>query len=198
MRSRRFILALLFGVAAFLLYRSTAAPGLLFGDAGEFQFTLPLLGLSHPTGYPLYHLLGWLWEQFYRLNPAQGANHFSALWGGVAVGLFYWLAAELLSQMTGQLRWQRGSGWLAGISTIVFAANPTFWGEATRAEVYTLHAALIILLFITTLKLVQRHWFQSRQRELAFPWAWALVLGLGLTHHLTIILIWQAVALFVL
>ncbi len=198
MRTRRSILALLFGVAAFLLYRTTAAPGVLFGDAGEFQFTLPLLGLSHPTGYPLFHLLGWVWEQLYQLNPAQGANHFSALWGGVAVGLFYWLAAEILSQMAGQLRWQRGSGWLAGISTIVFAANPTFWGEATRAEVYTLHAALITLLLIVTLRLAQRHWFQSSQREPAFPWAWALVLGLGITHHLTIILIWPAVALFVL
>ncbi|NOZ49216.1 MAG: DUF2723 domain-containing protein [Chloroflexi bacterium] len=198
MRTRRYLIASVLGLIAFLVYRATAAPGVLFGDAGEFQFTLPLLGLSHPTGYPLYHLLGWVWEQSYRLNPAQGANHFSALWGGVAVALFYLLAQEIIGQLTTHLRWQRGSSWLAGITTLVFAANPTFWAEATRAEVYTLHAALVAGLLASTLALGQRQWFQSRARSGALPWGLALWLGLGLTHHLTIILLWPGVFLYLL
>ena len=101
------------------------------------------LGLSHPTGYPLYHLLGWLWDRLYLANPAQGGNHFSALWGGVAVALVYLLLYEALSQLLARLQWQRGAGWLAAVGALFFALNPTFWAHATHAEVYTLHIALI-------------------------------------------------------
>ena len=40
-------------VAGWLLYGATRAPGLLFGDAAEFQFALPIAGVVHPPGYPL-------------------------------------------------------------------------------------------------------------------------------------------------
>lgn len=42
-----------------------AAPGIvtLFDDTLEFQLVLPTAGIAHPTGYPLYTLLGFLWSQ---------------------------------------------------------------------------------------------------------------------------------------
>ncbi len=180
MRSKNFLPALLFGLAAFVVYAMTAAPGLLYGDAGEFQFTLPLAGLSHPTGYPLFHILGWGWERAFRSNPAWGANLFSAWWGGVAVGAFYLFSAEALERLIARMKWRRGAGWLAGIATVIFAANPTFWSQATQAEVYTLHAAFIALILGATLA-------AARERD-AWPlWPVALLLGLSLTHHLTTI-----------
>ena len=130
MRSRNLPFSLLLGLAAFVAYALTAAPGLLGGDAGEFQFTLPLAGVSHPTGYPLFHVLGWVWERAFGANPAWGANLFSAFWGGVAVAAFYLFSAEAIQRLIARMKWRGGAGWLAGITTVIFAANPTFWAQA--------------------------------------------------------------------
>lgn len=191
MRARSIFPAFLLGLLAFLVYRATAAPGLLPADAGEFQLTLARLGLSHPTGYPFYHLLGWLWDRLYLANPAQGANHFSALWGGVAVALVYLLLAEALGQLTARLKWQGGAGWLAGIGALFFALNPTFWAHATHAEVYTLHIALIAGLLAAALA-AGREEEESPGRL----WPVALLAGLSLTHHLTALLLLPAVGLY--
>ena len=40
------------------LYVRTAAPSVLSGNSAEFQMAAPLLGVPHPTTYPLYVLLG--------------------------------------------------------------------------------------------------------------------------------------------
>ncbi len=191
MRPRSLLPAVLLGLAAFVAYRLTTAPAVLPGDAGEFQFTMPLLGLSHPTGYPLYHLLGWVWALLYRVNPAQGVNEFSALWGALAVALFYLLSYEVLSRLLDHLHWRRGAVPLAMLSAIVFAANPTLWSQATQAEVYTMNAALVAALLGATVALGRtsqgRGWRWLGRSPVAWPVA--LLLGLGLAHHLTIILL---------
>jgi hypothetical protein len=188
MRSKNLLPALLFALAAFVAYALTAAPGMLYGDAGEFQFTLPLAGVSHPTGYPLFHILGWVWEQAFTSNPAWGANLFSAFWGGVAVGAFYLFSAEAIQRLIARMKWRRGAGWLAGITTVVFAFNPTFWAQATQAEVYTMHAAFVAAILGATMA-------AARERD-AWPiWPVALLLGLGLAHHLTTLFLIPGVAL---
>ncbi|NOX61590.1 MAG: DUF2723 domain-containing protein [Chloroflexi bacterium] len=199
MRQRHFIIALILGIAAFFVYRGMAAPGMLPGDAGEFQFTIPNAGLSHPTGYPFYHLSGWLWTRLYLANPAQGANHFSALWAAVAVGLFYLLAYAMLRRLLDRLHWRRGAGWLAFLVALVFAGNPTFWAEATRAEVYTLMAAFTAALLGLTLVAgaeTERGWGRGSWRAF-LPWL-AFGMGLALTHHLTAILLFPAIAFYLL
>jgi hypothetical protein len=191
MRSKNLLPALFLGLAAFVAYALTAAPDLLYGDAGEFQFTLPLAGVGHPTGYPLFHILGWGWERFFGSNPAWGANLFSALWGGVAVAAFYLFSAEALARLRARLKWPSGERWLAGLATIIFALNPTLWAQATQAEVYTLHAAFVAAILGATLA-------AARERD-AWPlWPVALLLGLSLTHHLTTVFLIPGVALFLL
>ena len=187
----RFIHAFLLALAAFVAYALTAAPDVLYGDAGEFQFTLPLAGVSHPTGYPLFHLLGWGWERFFQSNPAWGANLFSALWGGVAVAAFFLFAVEALERLLARLKWASGGGWLAALATFVFAVNPTLWAQATQAEVYTMHAAFVAAILGATLAV-------GRSRD-AWPlWPLALLLGLGLAHHLTTFFLIPGVILFLL
>src|SRR5512135_3391282 len=46
-------------VAAFLVYLRTLAPGVDFIDAGELTTVAWTLGIAHPTGYPLFTLVGW-------------------------------------------------------------------------------------------------------------------------------------------
>lgn len=49
-------------LATLCLYLATLLPDVGAGDIAEFQRAAPTLGLPHPTGYPLYMILGWLWS----------------------------------------------------------------------------------------------------------------------------------------
>ena len=48
--------------ASFLVYALTVTPSLNAGDGGEFVTSTHALGIVHPTGYPLYMLLGRAFE----------------------------------------------------------------------------------------------------------------------------------------
>ena len=66
-----------FGVSlfTFLVYLKTLAPTVSFIDSGELAAVACTLGVAHPTGYPLFTLLGWVFselpilgEEIVRLN----------------------------------------------------------------------------------------------------------------------------------
>src|SRR5262245_21240484 len=87
-------LALVLGVLA--LYMATLLPGIGSGDTAEFQRVAPTLGVAHPTGYPLYTMLGWLWSRLpLGGTPAWRMNLFSAGAAALAVGALF-LAARAL------------------------------------------------------------------------------------------------------
>ena len=182
-----YVLALLTALLAFALYLRTLAPGVLGGDSGEFQFAAWLGGFAHPTGYPLYLMLGWLWTHLLPLHdPAWRMNAFSALWGGVAAGLVYLLALRMLAQVTDKPLVPACSRFSP---LLTFAVTPTFWSQATVAEVYTLNAALVaaILLGLVT-------WGQTGSRRALY--VTALLYGLSLAHHRTTLLYLPAIAIF--
>ena len=84
------VVALGLGGAAFALYTATLAPTVLAGDGGEFQFVLYLLGVAHPTGYPLYTLLGWAWSHLLPVGDvAYRMNLLSAAGAALAVALLF-------------------------------------------------------------------------------------------------------------
>ena len=93
------LIAFLLAGAAFALYVATLAPTVLAGDGGEFQFVPYLLGVAHPTGYPLYTLLGWAWSHLLPVGDvAYRLNLFSAFWAALAVGFLYLTTRSLLRQ----------------------------------------------------------------------------------------------------
>ena len=47
---------------AFVVYLRTMLPGVSVGDWAEMQFIPAMLGVPHPTGYPIYVLTGWLFS----------------------------------------------------------------------------------------------------------------------------------------
>ena len=57
---------LLCGVAAFSAYLTSLAPTITWAhgsaDSGELVTAAYYLGVAHPTGYPAYVLLGWLFS----------------------------------------------------------------------------------------------------------------------------------------
>lgn len=92
--SRPIYLAFAVAAIAFVIYLQTLAPSVDFIDAGELATVCTTLGIAHPTGYPLFTLVGWVFAHLpigstviYRLNIM--AAFFTALGAGVVVLLAY-------------------------------------------------------------------------------------------------------------
>lgn len=176
---QRGILTPIVPVAAFLIYFRTLSPGMLPGDSGEFQFAAWGWTLAHPTGYPLYLLLGGIWQHLVPFgDPAFRLNLLSAVFSAIAVMFCY----RIFVRIGGH----RGA---ALIATLTFAVSPTFWRQATEAEVYALNTLLLVILTWLALK------WQAR-RDFRLSAAWAFTFGLALTHHRSIILMVPGFAAF--
>lgn len=184
-------LAALAGLLAFGLYLRTLAPGLLWGDSAEFQFAAWLGGFAHPTGYPLYLSLGWLWTHLLPWHdPAWRMNLFSAVWGGVATGLFYLLALRLLPGVMRPVYRRL----IALAAALVFAVTPTFWSQAVVTEVYSLHAVFIVAVLLALLRWAEVAETAAGRRQAVLV---ALLYGLSLAHHRSMILLVPAILVFI-
>ncbi|MFN2169291.1 MAG: protein O-mannosyl-transferase family [Anaerolineae bacterium] len=184
------LLALGLGGAAFGLYLITLAPTVLAGDGGEFQFVPYLLGVAHPTGYPLYCLLGWAWSHLLPVGDvAYRMNLFSAFASTAAVGLLYPLSLLLFGQILPAL--SIGARRLLGLlAATLFATTPTLWSQSIIAEVYGLHILLVVLFLFLLLEWGE----QGRFSLLVMA---ACCFGLGLAHHRTTLLLAPAALAYV-
>ena len=219
------LVAVLAGVLALGVYIRSLAPGLLWGDSAEFQMAAWLGGFAHPTGYPLYLMLGWLWTHLVPLrDPAFRMNLFSALCGGVAVALLSLVVMRLLRFLAAASRVPLGhpersspSVWAAESkdafseritvptsrlialgAALAFTFTPTFWSQAVIAEVYTLHAAFVAGLMLALLSWAGRCLSGDFLGARRSSYLVALLFGLSLTHHRSTILLIPATALFVI
>ncbi len=188
-RADRQIAILLFALV-FAGYLRMIAPDVLSGDAGEFHFAAWNWGLAHPTGYPLYLLIGGAWQRLLDvlgISPAQALNAFSALTGAVAVCLTFlvvrrWLVGPLIVSRIAAL-----------FAALYLAANPTFWSQSLIAEVYPLHVVFLLLIIWVAQALeiasaddatVEITPPRHRNRVLLL----FFLVGLSLTHHGMILL----------
>ncbi|MCX6040092.1 MAG: DUF2723 domain-containing protein, partial [Caldilinea sp.] len=180
----------LLGLLVFLLYLRTTAPSLvaLFDDTLEFQLVLPTFGIAHPTGYPLYTLVGGLWSHLLLAgNWAWRVNLFSAAAAAAAAAVLSMAAMTLL-----RAEGLRGPRWGGAAAAATFALGPVWWQQATVAEVYALHNLLVALILQRAFSLD----FASpirRNRQLALLLA---LVGFGLTHHRTTLLLAPGLAVY--
>src|SRR5215218_730256 len=84
---------------ALLLYLVTCSPTINFGDSGELTTVAWTLGIAYPPGYPLYTLLSSAFIHMPIGAPAWRLNLLSALFAALAIGLFYRLVTETLTQL---------------------------------------------------------------------------------------------------
>ncbi len=188
---RRNGLALLAAGVSLALYAATAAPWLTWAhdgaDGGDLIAAAMTGGVPHPSGYPLYSLLGRLFAQLPLGSIAFRFNLFSAVAAAVSVALVFLLVCNLLGTQQDGLPVEP----IALGAALVWAAGPTLWSQAIIAEVYALHALFVALII----------YLASRTEALERPRAWlglGLATGLGLSNHLTLTLVLPGVALWLL
>jgi hypothetical protein len=162
-------IVLFIGVLA--VYLLTLTPGVLGGDPGELQFVPHILSIPHPTGTPLYLVLGKVWSHL-PLGPtvAWRMNLLAAVSAALAAVVVYHCV---------YLAWQRAVPALVAALSLAFGV--TFWAQALLADKYAFNALMVSLVVYLTLC-----WGQTRA-----PWALnllALTYGLSLAHHRTMAL----------
>ncbi len=93
-------------------------------DTAELQGVPYILGISHPTGFPVYVLLGWIWSHALPIGTiAFRMNAFSAVAVATAVACAYAVALELGARRP-----------LALLAALWLAFAHTIWAHAIRAE----------------------------------------------------------------
>ncbi|MCJ7739642.1 MAG: DUF2723 domain-containing protein [Anaerolineae bacterium] len=185
----RWVPLAILALVVFGTYLKTLLPSLGEADTFEFQVVAPLLGIAHPTGYPLYVLLSRLFTLLPFGTVAWRVNMTSACFGTGAVLLVYGLVYE------------RTGEWLIAFATaLALAFSTTFWSQAIVAEVYMLHnlLAAAILWFLLDVTHGKASQGASDGTDIRRWQATAFLCGLSLTNHLTTVLLLPAVALALL
>ncbi len=185
---RDHVVAAALWLTVFLVYIQTIARTVGFIDSGELATVPYVLGIAHPTGYPLWTLITHIFshlpiseEEIVRLNI------FSSLATSFAAVLFFY-AMLLLFRSGIKTKDPFHSIIPAAFSALVLAFSQTFWDQATSIEVYAFH----LFLMSATLLIFLRAIFSFLEEQVIDQRKWLLfayVLGLSFTNHLTTILL---------
>ncbi len=127
-------------VVPFAVYLFTLTPTVNFEDSMEFATGCAVLGVDHPSGYPLETLAGHLFTYLPFGELAWRVNVASAFFGALASAFIFLLTWELLAPAVADRRLLAAGSWMAGG---LFAFSSTFWPQAVITEVYALNAAAL-------------------------------------------------------
>jgi hypothetical protein len=163
----RNVLAALLGAGTFVLYVFALPPGVDWWDTGEFQTVPYIAGILHPTGFPAYAIIGWLFSHLFVVgNVAWRMSVMSALAGsGAAATLAY------------TIRKMGGSSLAALAGTLLFVTSDIVFVRSTRAGVESL-----TLLFAALAVANAVAWYTDGRANAMIRSG--LFLGLALATHL--------------
>ncbi len=169
---RRFVRAeaWLVGTLAALVTLPRVMTSLPWGDSGEFISAACVLGVPHPSGYPLYTMLAHVFTYLPFGSVAWRVN----LCSGVCWIATCMLATTLVRRMVEQAGWK--AHYTPAVAGLALALLPTLSSQAWIAEVYTLYTLLLVLLAWSALRFAEQP---------TWPWAFACgaMLTLAVTHH---------------
>jgi len=175
----------------FIVYFLTLAPTVQFIDSGELAVVCRSLGIAHPTGYPLYTLLGRLFSLLPLKDIIFRVSFMSLLFICVTnIVLFFILLAigQNLSKRRGEL--STIGIWSAFLATLIFSFTPTLWSCATSNEVYSLN-----VLFYTLIIFLVLLWTNSRKESVGERIFFLLIFvyALSFGNHMSTILLLPAI-----
>ena len=174
------------GLAALALYLWLAPPASGDQDSSELTLALALGGVPHPTGYPLYAIFGHLFAlglHWLGTTWPYAANAWSAMGGALAVASLHAAAARLVPREARLSRLARFA-W-ALLPAGLFALDPVWTMSAALAEIHSWHLAWVGGAVLTFERLSSA----PRERGGASAVVWGIVVGLGLAHHVTAVLV---------
>jgi hypothetical protein len=154
-----------FGISI-AFYGATLLPGVGYWDTGEMQTVPYILGIAHPTGFPLFVLAGWAFAHVLPFGePAWRLSFFSALASAGAAGCLAVFVADLVAEP------------LVGVaSAAVFALGDIVWTRGVRAEVHDLALGCVAMALVAAARAAR----EASPRALFVA---AVAAGLGVATH---------------
>ncbi|MBM2809556.1 MAG: conserved rane protein of unknown function [Chloroflexi bacterium] len=180
------------GFLALGLYLRTTAPTISWAhggaDGGDLITAAYLLGIPHPTGYPLWVLAAHVATWVPVGDVAFRVNAFSALCGALTVGLVAACTVKIAQRLEAESPPTLGPALAGSAAGLAFAISPMLWSQSTIAEVMTMHTALVSALLLLALRVEGARQSKTTLFELG------LVAGASLSVHRTALLSVLAVA----
>lgn len=184
-------------VIVFIIYLTTIASTVIHLDAGELAAVQSTLGIAHPTGYPLFTIVGFLFAKLlFPFSPIDALNLLAAIYCSLAVWIFAKITYLILSNITENKKKRKEKHVeiredlkvIISITTgLAIGLTKTFWFQSTSVEVYSLHLFLMSLILYSTLNAfysgLKKYWFHT-----------AVFLALGFSNHMTTILLIPGIA----
>jgi hypothetical protein len=92
--------AVITGLLVFIVYITTLAPSVVEIDSGELAAVQCTLGIAHPTGYPLFTILGYLFHLLpLPFSKIYQLNLLTSIWCSLGVGLFVYTSKLVLDNI---------------------------------------------------------------------------------------------------
>ena len=178
----------------FLVYLITAAPDVQFTDSGELAGVCTTLGIAHPTGYPLFSVLGYFWSLI--PNPASNIfwlNIFAAFLTAASAAVFSILVMDVyryrdfISKRKSEQEKipVEKRNLIALIIALGYGFAGLVWAQGVALEVYSLQLLMTSLILWSFLNGI----FRNSMRYLMLS---ALLTGLGFANHMTTVLLLPA------
>jgi hypothetical protein len=158
-------------LAVLVFYIWVAPPYIVDGDNAELATLGTVGGVAHPSGYPLYLL----WLRAMSWLPAQSPAHAAAIATAI-------LGAAQIWVLHAACRAWGARALAATIAVGLFAAGPIVMRMQVQAEVFALNSLIAAAVL----------WIAADRGPLRGLWraaALGLVAGLGLSNHLTCVLV---------
>lgn len=172
---------LLLFVGTLLMYIHNLSPSVYGGDIGDLVSAVVVRGVAHPSGYPLYTMLGILFNAFPLVQTSvYKVGLMSAFFGALTISLLYIVSLKLTKNTL-----------LALLTSITLAFFYQFWLYAELAEVFILNAFFAVLLFFLAFSF-------SRTCKKRYFYLFSLTLGFSFSHHQTIILVLPALTILLI
>ena len=204
------------GIATLIFYLTTIAPSVIQIDTGELATVQATLGIAHPTGYPLFTILGYVFTLLpLPFSKIFQLNLLAAIYCAAAISIFTYTAKLILDNLSSfqfskvvkvkskkkrnsdknqskaiisSIELSESAKIISSVFSGLFLAfSKTFWFQSTSVEVYSLHLLLITIIILTLLKA-----FLFNDKEKSFSKYWILftiALALGFSNHMTTLLI---------
>jgi len=167
----KYFTAILVFIISLTVYLLTLSPTVNWGDSGEFIVVSYYMGIAHPTGYPLYTLLGKLFTFIPLKTVAFRVNLMSAFFASLTCLVLYLVTMKLTNNKIVSI-----------ITGLTFGFSYTLWSQAIIAEVYTLHTFFMALLILMILN-------YKETRNIRFLYLFSIFLGLSFSNHIMLTLI---------
>ena len=210
------------GVVILGMYLLTLAPSIVQIYSGELTTAQLTLGIAHPTGYPLFTMIGYLFGKLpLGMRPVYQMNFLAALWCTGAIILFVHTAIMIFAFLPafapkpGNVSSKKEKKknkqpaiknesaddtkhplvpYFASIAGgLILGLSKTFWFQSTSVEVYSMQCFMFLLIIWSTL-FAYFHSYNDADKGFRYWFIMALALACGFSTHMTTLFTLPAIA----